>query len=116
MSPEELRTISSEWNGRITYRKESTAKPYEVERAVAEGGRCNNYVAAKAASLAGKGYNTNDMQVGMGIGPNGEAHSVLLVGDNHMVLDNMTDEVKPLAERQDLDIRDIVPVSAFKWF
>lgn len=76
----------------------------DFQAAVRDGAKCYDYARHKAASLEFAGVDKERMKFLTGLW-NGTAHTVLGIydeGDDPLVLDNTTDKVQRLSQRQDL--------------
>jgi predicted transglutaminase-like cysteine proteinase len=106
MSDSELQRLNRYWNNKIRYTDYGIGGR-TTEEAIENGGKCSDYVRAKATGLKNIGYDPESIKIGIGHA-DGVPHSVLLA--DGMVLDNMYDD---LQSPDDYDRFEFLPYTLF---
>lgn len=108
-----IEQVNDYWNRRMPY-DPYEGDPRSLAQAVTRGGKCHDFVKAKAAGLTGAGFAEGDMQVGIGVTTDtSEPHSVLIV--DGMVMDNRTSRTYSVedAEKHGLMLTDRLAYGIF---
>ena len=111
-----LNEVNRYWNHAIKGSGKNGTKIHNLQEMLDNGAECHDWVKFKAVGLKGKGYDMSKVRVGAGLNKDGIPHSVLIIGDNDLVLDNQTDEIKSLSDRPDLNITYQGKVADYRWF